>query len=86
MQPSSPASPDSFRDDLLTVAEVASWLRVNRATVWRRVAAGALPDPFYVGDRSPRWSASEVDEAIRARRLSPKAAMAARQSTRRRLR
>ena len=64
--------------EYLTVNQVASRLRIDRATVWRQVERGVLPDPVYVSDRSPRWIMAEIEAALLARRQSPKVAMAAR--------
>lgn len=77
--PTAPTLP-TLDPHYLTVREVAERYRVHPSTVWRRVASGALPDPIYVSDRSPRWVLAEVEATMRARRLSPRAAMNARRS------
>lgn len=56
-----------FADSLLTVKEVAAFLRCGVATVWKAVKAGMLPPPVYVGSKSPRWWRSEIEAAPKAR-------------------
>ncbi len=70
-----PTLPTAALDDCLTVADLARRYRVHRATIWRLVEREVLPAPVYIGARSPRWFAAEVDAAFRARRMSPRAAM-----------
>ena len=54
----------------MTTAEVVAWLRVSRATLWRRVASGRLPRPVDQG-RQAIFSRSEVAAALdRDRRVS----------------
>jgi len=61
----------AFSDPLLTVRELATKLRVSRATVWRMVAAGRLPDPVYPSWRTPRWREHECIIAIDKHRYTP---------------
>lgn len=44
----------------LTKKEVAELLKVSTRTVERNCASGKIPKPFYVGERSPRWSAKAI--------------------------
>lgn len=66
--------------ELLTAEQVAEMLGLSLAAVWRAVAAGRLPDPFYPVSRSPRWSGAEVMAALEATRAKPREAMAARRT------
>jgi len=50
---------------LMTIAEVSSELRLGKSTVWRLVRAGALPKPIRIGG-STRWIQSEIEEFIRS--------------------
>ncbi|WP_109313073.1 AlpA family transcriptional regulator [Ruegeria sp. AU67] len=50
-------------DRLLTDAEVASFLGVSKATVWRHAAKGSLPKPVKLGHAS-RWPESDVQAAV----------------------
>ena len=68
----------AFSDPLLTVRELATKLRVSRATVWRMVAAGRLPDPVYPSWRTPRWVESACDAALACTTLPPREAKALR--------
>jgi predicted DNA-binding transcriptional regulator AlpA len=69
-------------DRLLTVSDVAEMLACSVANVWRAVADGRLPQPFYVAPKAPRWSAEELRAALEATRQRPGDAMAARRSAR----
>jgi excisionase family DNA binding protein len=52
---------------LLTVREVAEYLRVSRATVRRWVEEGWLPAPLRFGPRCRRWSWEQISSVT----LSP---------------
>jgi len=45
---------------LLTINEVAELLRVHRATVWRFVKDGKLPQPITLGTRR-RFKATDIE-------------------------
>lgn len=47
------------------VREVADLLRCHVATVWRRVAAGTLPQPIRIGG-STLWDLAEIEALIEA--------------------
>ena len=49
---------------LLTISQVAEIFGVTRVTVYRRIASGLIPAPFYVGARCPRWRESDIRAAI----------------------
>ena len=51
--------------DLLTIAEVQSFLKVSRASIYELVAKRGLPRPLKVG-RSNRWLRIEVEAWIEA--------------------
>lgn len=54
-------------DPLLKAREAASELNMGRSTFWREVKSGALPAPYYVCPKMPRWPLSELRAAIAAR-------------------
>ncbi len=76
-----PRAPIVFSDRLLTIADLVAKLRVSRATVWRMVAAGRLPDPIYPSWRSPRWDEAACDRALARTSLPPKEAKARRRTS-----
>jgi excisionase family DNA binding protein len=49
-------------NQFLTVHEVAAMFGVSRATIWRRVQDGTLPQPVKIG-RATRFSQSEIELA-----------------------
>lgn len=50
-------------DRLLSVKDTAAVLGCSVATVWRRAAAGKIPEPVRIVG-STRWSESEIQELI----------------------
>ncbi|MEL7444703.1 MAG: AlpA family phage regulatory protein [Pseudomonadota bacterium] len=48
---------------LITDKEVANIIGCSRATVWRRVADGTLPQPLKIGG-STRWVDAEINGRI----------------------
>ena len=63
------AKPTYIPDDpLLTSVEAAAERAQAISTFWRDVAAGKLPEPFYIGPKSPRWRRSEIRAGIEATR------------------
>ncbi|MEM9059014.1 MAG: AlpA family phage regulatory protein [Pseudomonadota bacterium] len=48
---------------LITDKEVADIIGCSRATVWRRVADGTLPQPLRIGGMT-RWVDSEISGLI----------------------
>ena len=54
---------------LLSDRDVAAILRRSRATVWRRVADGALPRPIKLGGLS-RFVVAEVMDRVEAAKTS----------------
>ena len=44
---------------LVTLQELAEWLKKSSRSVYRDVQGGYLPPPFKVGG-SPRWNCEEV--------------------------
>jgi predicted DNA-binding transcriptional regulator AlpA len=69
-------------EQLITVAEVADFVRVSIATVWRRVADGSFPPPIYPSACCPRWRPKEIHEALESKRAMPREAMAGRRAAR----
>lgn len=43
--------------ELLTANEVAALLKIDRRTLFRKRAAGAIPPPVRIGGRVVRWPA-----------------------------
>jgi predicted DNA-binding transcriptional regulator AlpA len=66
--------------ELLTADQAADMLGLSLAAVWRAVAAGRLPAPFYPVPRAPRWDRAELRAALEATRALPREAMAARRA------
>lgn len=48
---------------LLTADDLASMLRCSKATIWRRVEDGSLPQPLRIGGIR-RWRASAIEQAL----------------------
>ena len=67
-------------DPFLDADQVAERLNTTRQTVFRSVAEGRLPQPYYPASRMPRWRWSEVLAAIEATRALPRVAMASRRA------
>ncbi|RMF92151.1 MAG: DNA-binding protein [Candidatus Schekmanbacteria bacterium] len=53
------------KTDILTLKEVASYMRVNTATIYRLVRTGKIP-AFRVGNRW-RFRRSSIDEWLNSR-------------------
>ena len=51
-------------EQLLDDQGVATKLGMSRATVWRMVQRGDLPQPFALTARSRRWRESTIDAYI----------------------
>jgi len=46
----------------INTADVAELLGVSKATVWRYVNRGVLPQPKYISPKRPKWRLGEVIE------------------------
>ncbi len=57
---SRPAPPDLPLDAWATAREVALLRRCGTSTVWSHVKQGLLPQPTYLGPRTPRWRVRDV--------------------------
>jgi predicted DNA-binding transcriptional regulator AlpA len=57
-------------DPLLMAREAAAELGIGLSTLYRDVAAGRLPQPYYLTPRAPRWRRSELRAVVAARRMS----------------
>jgi excisionase family DNA binding protein len=55
-----PNSAPTFDDDLLTVEDVAKWLRLSKMTVRNMISRGEL-SAIYLGQRRVRIRRSELD-------------------------
>lgn len=49
----------------------------STASIYRMVADGRLPQPYYLTDDQPRWDLFEVDALLLQRQAAPKAKAAA---------
>lgn len=67
-------------DPLLTARQSADDLNISMAALWKGVADGRLPAPFYVLPRAPRWRRSELRAALEANRMLPSEAKLARRT------
>jgi prophage regulatory protein len=47
-------------EEMLTVRQLASLLKVSRRTIWRWLAQGRLPTPVRYSRTCVRWKASTV--------------------------
>lgn len=57
---------------LMTVGDIAETLRLSVATVWRKIRAGDLPQPFYVAERRPRWHRADIESWLASRSATPR--------------
>lgn len=64
-----PTTPSAAPERLLTLREVRELTSLSSATIYRMVAAGALPKPIKCGNAS-RWPASELAAFIEARKAA----------------
>ncbi|WP_299661701.1 helix-turn-helix domain-containing protein [uncultured Ruegeria sp.] len=51
-------------DRLISVRDTAAALGVSVATVWRRAAAGKIPEPVKL-EGTTRWSEAEIQDLIK---------------------
>ena len=58
-------------DPLLTAREAATERRQGISTFWRDVKNGAVPQPYYVGAKSPRWRLSEIRASVEVTKKAP---------------
>jgi len=54
-------------DEMLTTSGVARLLGLSRATVWRHVQSGRLPQATFGSGRGSRWSAAGLSGWLRGR-------------------
>jgi prophage regulatory protein len=50
---------------LYSVKELVSILSLSRATIWRQVNLGHIPEPVKIGG-STRWRKSDIDKLVQA--------------------
>ena len=50
---------------VISSATLAAWLETSKATLFRMIAAGKIPQPMSFGQQ-PRWSAEEIRQWISA--------------------
>ena len=58
-------------DPLITVKEAAAERGQGVSTFWRDVKNGVVPNPYYIGPRSPRWRQSEIRASVEACKKAP---------------
>ena len=61
-------------DDALTPKEAGDYDHISLATLWRRVADGTYPKPFYPSPRTPRWRRGDLRRRREANRRLPQEA------------
>lgn len=66
----------------MTVQDVAEYMNVTIPTVYRAIAEGRIPQPFYPASRAPRWHRADLDAALAATRLLPRDAKVQRRNAR----
>jgi prophage regulatory protein len=64
---------DSDPATILRIADVASFLGISRATLWRWTRTGAFAKPHSFGPNVVGWTLAEVREWIRSRTGAPQA-------------
>ena len=50
---------------LLRKKQIAEMLAISIKTVDRLVGSGKLPQPIYVGEKSPRWHSAPIEEVAK---------------------
>ena len=58
-------------DPLITAKEAAAERGQGVSTFWRDVKNGVVPNPYYIGPRSPRWRQSEIRASVEACKKAP---------------
>ena len=53
--------------ELLTVKEVCALLKLSRTRLYKRIEEGAIPRPFHVANRCPRWRREVLERWIAER-------------------
>lgn len=49
---------------LISISELQQRLKVSRATVYRMIERGELPEPVKLGPRMSRFRQSDIDQAL----------------------
>ena len=60
------ASPELSAHQLLSATDLAAYLKVSRATLFRYLQEGQIPPPIRLSDRVTRWSSETIIEWQRA--------------------
>ncbi len=56
---------DIFDDQLVTVREITTVLKIGPTKWWEGVKRGIYPKPIYLGARCTRWSKRAIDNLMR---------------------
>ncbi len=59
-----------MQDALLRISTVSLATGLSRASIYRRLAAGAFPAPVRLSTRCTRWQAADVRAWIQAQRAA----------------
>ena len=46
---------------LLTYKDLSLLLKLSRSQIERRIAQGAIPRPFHIGHKCPRWRRDVIE-------------------------
>jgi predicted DNA-binding transcriptional regulator AlpA len=58
---------DLLGEALVTIKELAEFLKMSTRTIWRKCSAGEIPQPIYIGAKTPRWRADDIKNWINQR-------------------
>ncbi len=53
-------------ETLLSAPDVAGYAGIGYSTLWRHVRSGALPLPYYMTNKVPRWKLGDLRAAVAA--------------------
>lgn len=60
-------TPNDELPTLLTRPEVCARLKISKATLYRQIERGHLPEPVMIAPRIPRWSEVDLVRALQRR-------------------
>src|SRR5687767_12330173 len=56
---------------VLRIAAVSKRIGLGRSTIWQMAKDGEFPSPLNLSNRAVGWSATEVDEWLKSRKVNP---------------